>query len=329
MSFAQLFVAIPMEKVKEALCFAGANDKRERDLPAKYMAYFVMAMGLYSDSSSVEVFRKLVETLKNAFGPNVPLKIPAKSSLTYARERLGVDSLKYLFSQVVKPSAKPGETIGAFFKSWRLVTIDANIFHIADTVENEAKFGRAKPGKAPAPYPAIRCVGLVEAGTKVLFDYEIGPSAGPNNASEKCLATRLLPRLKTDQLCIADRLYGNYALWSIALRTGAKLLWRVQSNITLNCIKVLDDGSYMALLYEGDSSRSKTFVEVRVIEYTVGKEAYRLITNLSVPEATNDDLARLYHERWEHETANREQKSVLNAHIEPSGVRRHCWLSKN
>jgi hypothetical protein len=315
-SFAQLFKAVPMDMVKEALCATGANDKRERDLPAKYMVYFVMAMGMYSYCSSTEVFRNLVETLKTACGPLTEIEIPAKSSLTYARQKLGAKSFEYLFRKVVQPIARRGETIGAFFKHWRLVTIDANTFLLPDTAENEEGFGRAQPNGVAAPYPAIRCVGLVEIGTRVLFDYELGGSGGDKNMSETVLAERLLPRLKNDQLCIADRLYPTVRLWSVATATGAALLWRIKANVSLPCERVLEDGSYMSCLYGKDPSQKVQSVEVRVIEYEINGQEYRLVTNVPVSQATNEELSVLYHERWEHETTNNEQKSRLNAYLD-------------
>lgn len=315
-SFAQLFNTIPMEKVKEALCETGANDLRERDLPAKYMVYFVIAMSLYSHCSAREVFRNLIETLKTVFGPLVDMKIPAKSSLTYSRQKLGVESFRYLFRNVVRPIAIPGVTAGAFFKDWRLVAIDGVQFNLPDTQENEANFGRAKCGTGPAAFPAIRCVGLSELGTRVLFDYELGPSGGSKEVSENKLARTLLPRLKSDQLCIADRLYTNYGLWTIAAATGAALLWRLKADVQLDCETVLEDGSYLARLYEGDRRRSDTSVIVRVIEYQIAEQRYRLLTNLlTVSQATNSELAHLYCERWEFENANKEQKQGLNAYL--------------
>jgi hypothetical protein len=312
-SIAQLFTAIPMEKVKAALCAADANDERERDLPAKYMAYFVMALSLYSYSSSAEVFRNLVETLKSMFGPLTELKIPAKSSITYARQKLGVESFRRLFRSVVEPIAKRGVTIGAHFKHWRLVAIDGVQFNIPDTEDNTKAFGRGKSQYGEAAFPAIRCIGLVEIGTRVLFDYELGPSGGSKEASENKLAKSLLPRLKKDQLCLADRLYANYGLWIIAAATGAALLWRMSADVKLKCIEELEDGSYIARLVD---RISKKYVEVRVIEYRIGNEHYRLITNIrSVSDATNSELAHLYHERWEYEITNKEQKCVLNAYV--------------
>jgi len=316
-AFSELFKVIPMEKVKEVLCKADANDERVRDLPSKYMVYFVIALSLYSYCSATQVFCNLVECLKSMFGPLVDLKIPAKSSFTYSRQKLGIESFQLLFREVVSPIAKPGQTVGAFFKDWRLVAIDGTNFHIPDTPENAEKFGRAKTSSGPAAFPAIRCVGLIEIGTRVLFDYALGPSGGSKEKSENALAIELLPKLKKEHLCIADRLYGNYKLWKIAADTGAALLWRVKADVHLDCERVLGDGSYVARLYLGDRRKSTEWSEVRVIEYQIDNELYRLITNiLSVSQATNEELANLYHERWEHENANKEQKRGLNAYLQ-------------
>jgi hypothetical protein len=341
MSLAQLFSAIPMKNVKEALCKTDANDLRERDLPAKYMTYFVIAMSLYSYCSSREVFQNLVETLKNIYGPLTELKIPVKSALTNARKRLGSESLKYLFQSTVKPIAVAGETVGAFFRGYRKVGIDGVQFNIQDTVENANAFARSKTGSGTGSYPFIRLVGLVELGTRVMFDYEMTPSRKEEDAnvvkkergegkrkeaevkevSENELASILLTRLKADQICLGDRLYANYKLASIIQNTGARYLLRVKSDVRLDCERVLEDGSFTSKLYFGDRQKSKEFIEVRVIEYTIKQgdkaEPIRLITNMmTCADATNAELSELYHERWEFENANKEYKQELNAYLD-------------
>jgi hypothetical protein len=314
-SFAQLFNSIPMQRVKETLCETASNDLRERDLPAKYMMYFVMALSLYSDCSSQEVFRNLIESLRMTCGPGIDMKVPAKSSITNSRQRLGAEPFRRLFRNVVKPIAMPGRTAGAFFKQWRLVGVDGVQFNVPDTPENEQAFTRCTTGNGPCSYPSIRVVGLVELGTRVLFDFELGRSADAKETSETKLAHDILPRLKPDQLCIADRLYANQALWTAAAQTGAALLWRVKSDIRLDCESELEDGSYISHLY-GERRKSDKYTIVRVIEYQVNDQTFRLITNLLSPsQASATELASLYSERWEYEIANKEQKNALNSYV--------------
>jgi hypothetical protein len=314
-SFAQLFNAVPMQRVKETLCETASNDLRERDLPAKYMMYFVMALSLYSDCSSQEVFANLVESMRQIFGPGIDIKIPAKSSITISRQRLGAKPFRQLFRNVVKPIAIPGHTVGAFFKQWRLVGVDGVQFNVPDTPENSESFTRCTTGNGPCSYPSIRAVGFVELGTRVLFDFELGLSADPKQTSETKLAYDLLPRLKPDQLCIADRLYANKGLWDTAANTGAALLWRVKSDIRLDPETELEDGSCITHLY-GDRRKSDEHTIVRLIEYKVNDETYRLITNILSPsQASAKELSSIYSERWEYEIANREHKHELNSYI--------------
>lgn len=334
-SLAQLLSAIPMESVKDALCKTDANDERERDLPARHMAYFVMALSLYSSCSSKEVFQNLVETLKNMYGPLTELKIPVKSALTNARKRLGSEPMKYLFKSTVKPIAVPGKTVGAFFKGYRKVGIDGVQFNIQDTAENAYAFPRSKSHSGAGAYPFIRLVGLVELGTRVLFDYEMTPRRKKDDAeikkgkkkkeaetkevSENQLAKALLTRLRPDQIVMGDRLYANYNLASIIQNTGARYLLRIKTDVKLERAQVLEDGSFISKLYR-DRRRSTEHIEVRVIEYTVKQgdksEEIRLITNMMTPtDATNVELSELYHERWEFENANKEYKQELNAYL--------------
>jgi IS4 transposase len=102
-------------------------------------------------------------------------------------------------------------------------------------------------------------------------------------------------------------------------RTSAALLWRVKKNIRLPCDKRLPDGSYLSHLYacEGERRRRVNGVPVRVIEYCLdevegAEPLYRLVTTILDPEqAPARELAALYHERWEIETALDELKTHL------------------
>lgn len=346
-SFVQVFDTFPLGTIKEVLCSTDSNDRKERDLPNKYLMSFVISLCFFPDKNQREVFRTLAETVKNMFGPKITFKVPVKSTFSERRQNLGHEPFAELFRRVVRPIAIPGETIGAFFKGLRLVAIDSAQFTVQDTVDNESVFGRTKSGDLPAAYPAVRACGLVEVGTRVLFDYEIGPVVNPEVKRPKAITEKatkqrqeffksfiartrcneidlskvLLSRLKPDQLCLADRGFAYYGPFHIGASTGAKLLWRIRSDIKLDLVKLLKDGSYLAKLYPEGGRKTKTFELVRVIEYTIGKgeskEIYRLITNIYEPkDATCEELAELYHFRWEYEIAINEQKNRLNVHLD-------------
>src|SRR5207249_10596552 len=108
-------------------------------------------------------------------------------------------------------------------------------------------------------------------------------------------------------------------LWKKAHATGADLLWRVKTNLRLPCEKRLSDGSYLSTIYRSDKDRRQgnNGIRVRVIEYTLegvanAEPIYRLLTSILDPDqAPAEELAALYHERWEIETALEELKTQL------------------
>ena len=156
---------------------------------------------------------------------------------------------------------------------------------------------------------------LVECGTHVLF----GAEMGPYGCAEATLARAVLSRLTPDMLCLADRGFVGFELWRQASASGAALLWRIRRNQVLPCHKRLEDGSYLSKLYgsEKDRRHDRDGLRVRVVEYRLdgiedGEEIYRLVTTITdASEAPAAELAALYHERWEIETAIGEMKTHL------------------
>jgi hypothetical protein len=120
-------------------------------------------------------------------------------------------------------------------------------------------------------------------------------------------------------LCLADRNFFGFELWRTARATGADLLWRVKKNLRLPGEKRLPDGSYLSTIYRSDKDRRQgaNGIRVRVIEYTLegvpdAEPLYRLVTSILDPDqAPAQELAALYHERWEIETALDELKTHL------------------
>lgn len=307
---------IPAEHVERVLKETGRESRRQRKLPMRVMVYYVIALALYMQVSYGEVLRCLLEGLEWLGLPVKSIRTVQMSSISRARERLGIEPLKRLYEELVVPVATP-KTRGAWYRGRKLVTIDGSTLDVADTQENEKAFGRPGASRGKAGFPKIRIVSLVENGTHVLFGAQHGPYKG---SSEKALAAEALKRLAPGMLCLADRGLFSYDLWKQAIGTGADQLWRIAESNALPCIKRLEDGSYLSKVYPSpkDRKRDRRGIVVRVIEYRLegipesGAESYCLITTLLNPtEAPAEELAALYHERWEIETAFDELKTHL------------------
>jgi len=304
----------PIEKISEILKQTKRASVRERDLPAHVVVYYVIALALYMRSSYREVLRCLLEGVQWLLHPSASIKVAGKSGISQARSRLGVEPVKRLYEAVVLPIAKKG-TRGAWYRQWRLVSLDGSTLDVADTAENEQAFGRPGASRGSSAYPQIRFVGLLENGTHVLWAAHVDKY----KTDEITLAAAVVPSLRKDMLCLADRFFPAYDLWRKAAQTGADLLWRVRKNARLVVDKRLADGSYLSRIYRSTSHRRKgrKALVVRVIEYRLkdvpgAEPIYRLITTILNPKlAPAKELAALYRERWEIETALDELKTHL------------------
>jgi hypothetical protein len=305
--------AFPPDRVRQVLAETGRASERERDLPAHVMVYYAIALALYTGSSTREVMRCLLEGLRWLWGA-AAVRVAGKSGISQARTRLGAAPLHRLYEQVVHTVATPA-TKGAWYRAWRLVSLDGSCLDVADTGENRTAFGRPEASRGASAFPQLRFVALVENGTHVLF----GARPGRFADGETTLAYDVLTALRPGLLCLADRQFFGHALWRTAAATGADLLWRVKRNLRLPREAVLGDGSSLTTIYpSGKDRRHRTNgVRVRVVEYRLegvagAEPLYRLVSTLLDPAAAPAaELAALYHERWEIEGALDELKTHL------------------
>lgn len=311
--------AFPRSAVSAVLEKTERRSLRQRDLPAQVVVYYVIALALYMQSSYREVLRCLLEGIQWLRDPSAGVRVAGKSGISQARTRLGWEPLRQLHDEWVKPIAMRS-TRGAWYRSWRLVSLDGSTFDVADEKVNQDAFSRPGASRGASAYPQIRFVSLVENGTHVLF----GSQMDSYRTGEITLAKAVLPRLKEGMLCLADRNFFGFELWQLAQGTGADLLWRMKKNMRMAAEKRLSDGSYLSHVYPSEKDwRHKTNgIVLRVIDYRLegiedAEPIYRLATTILDPrKAAAEELAALYHERWEIETAFDELKTHLRgAHI--------------
>lgn len=303
----------PLDQVNGVLERTGKKSLRQRDLPAHVVMYYVLALALFMQVSYREVLRCLLAGIEWLSSPGTQVKVTGKSGISQARTRLGPEPVKELHDAVIKPIATK-DTKGAWYRQWRLVTLDGSTMETADNRENEAAFGRPSASRGRSSYPQVRFASLVENGTHVLF----GTQLGSYRMAEVTLARGAISHLEAGMLCLADRYFFGFELWQKARETGADLLWRVRRNAKLPCLQRLPDGSYLSQVYAYRQKHrmSTDGVDVRVIEYVLensgSPEIYRLVTSILDPEsAPAQELAALYCERWEIETALDELKTHL------------------
>jgi hypothetical protein len=323
--------------VDQVIDDTGRREQRNRLLPAHLVLYYVLAMTLFSSAGYEEVMRSLTEGLAWATDGEEYYEMPSQVAITKARARLGPEPVKELFSRACVPLATPW-TKGAFYRDWRLVSMDGTTVDVADTAANAAQIGRAGTGRGDgSAFPQLRIVALGECGTHAIIAAAMDSYA----TGEVTLAKEVVTSLQPDMLCLADRGFTAHPLFSLATASGAALLWRAKSNAALPVLERFDDGTFRSELVGSTDKRSReNVVSVRVIEYTIidpGRKAaentrYRLVTNILDPEAApGDELAALYGERWEIESIFDEMKThqrgprVILRSKTPAGVYQEAW----
>jgi hypothetical protein len=314
LSLGVLTTRLPLQQVKAVLEAQGKASRRQRELPAHVVVYYVIALALFMQVSYREVLRCLLEGLTWLLGPEQTVKVTGKSGISQARTRLGWKVLGQLYEEVVKPLAVEA-TQGAWYRSWRLVSLDGSTLAVADEPANRQDFGHPRNQRGAGAYPQIRFVALVENGTQVLF----GAQVGGYGTGENTLAEAVVKCLQPGMLCLADRGFYSYNLWKRARASGADLLWRLKKDLRFPVEQVLPDGSYLSRIPPpaGAHPAGDAEIPVRVIEYRLegvegAEPSYRLLTTILDPGAAPaEELAALYQERWEIEGALDELKTHL------------------
>jgi Insertion element 4 transposase N-terminal/Transposase DDE domain len=313
-SLGVLTTTLPPTLIDEVLTATGRHSHRKRQLPARTMVYYVIALALYGPVSCTEVLRCLIEGLRWLRRGAGDLPVACKSAITQARTRPGPEPLRRLYAAVARPLARP-DTPGAWYRRRRLVSIDGTTIDLPDTPAVDERYGRPGAVDGAAGYPQLRLVTLTETGTRAA----VAAAFDRCRVGEAVLVRRLLDHLGPGMLCLADRGFSGFALWRRAAATGADLLWRVRGDRILPCHQALPDGSYISRLYADQRHRrhDRAGMRVRVIDYRLRGQpdaapVYRLITTILDPAAAPAaELAALYHERWEAETTFAEIKVTL------------------
>jgi hypothetical protein len=300
----QVFRSMPYDMVDSALSYCGASriNRRLGKFPDHLVVYYVVLMCLFQENSYADVFEELKNTLGwLGYGE---LKSLTDSAVTQARQRVGFEPLRELFSAF---SAQPLAYTdpGASYLGYRITLLDGTILEVPDTPENEI-FGRRENGHKSSAFPLLRMVALKDFHTRAALDVQVGCIKG---SDEVTLAKLLNWSRHRHQLVLADRFFAGTPLCELILRHQSHFLFRVRGSLKLTPIEFLSDGSYTAHLRQDVA----TPLPVRVIEYKLDNgESYKIITSLmDETKAPAQELADLYHHRWTAETIFGEIKSTL------------------
>ncbi len=188
--------------IQRALSATGRVNSRSCKMTHEVVLWVVLAMGLLTNLP----IRQVVKHARRLRHGQESLH---RSSLWVARQRLGVASVRHLFTQVVRPVARP-ETPGAFYRGLRLMGIDGTVFDVPDSEANAATFARPSAGpRGGGGCPQVRKLSLVELGT----DVEVAMVVRSSAHGEQSMIAGVFRHLTSEMLLLWDRGFFSDVLW--------------------------------------------------------------------------------------------------------------------
>jgi hypothetical protein len=312
-SFELFSETLDTEWIAQALQATGTATIRRRKLPAEYVVWLVIGMGLLRDRSIREVVRHLDLVLPTRGGRSMV----SGAAIVQARDRLGPEPLATLFAQTAAVWG-PAAADEARWRGLAVYGVDGTTLRVPDTEENEAGFGRvATRWESTGGYPQLRLVALMVLGQHLLT----GLALGAFHDSELALATTLWPQLPDASLVLVDREFAAYALFHQLADPARQRHWltRAKSGATAlrrRVVERLGPGDHLVDLCPRHQTRVvhrdlPPTLRVRAIRYQRrGFRAQTLVTSLLDPVVyPAAELVALYHERWELELGFDEVKT--------------------
>jgi hypothetical protein len=334
-SFALFAQSLDRRWIEQALQATGSATVRRRKLPADYVAWIVIGMGLLRDRSILEVVHHLDLVLPGIAAPN-GRQTATSGAIVQARDRLGEESLRTLFTLSAEHWA--GES--ASKHRWRELLVfgaDGSRLRVPDTAENEKAFGRPNSGRGRAGYPQLRIVALMVLRSHLLAGLAIGGC----NTSEISLAASLWPKLPDQSLTILDRGFVSYLLFHQIQTSGSERHWltRGKKNLNWRLLEKLGPNDFLVELPVHKNLRRAhpelpQALQARLLRYQ--RRGFRpqiLLSSLLNPVAfPASEIIELYHQRWELEIGFDEIKTHTlereEAHLRsraPQRVRQELW----
>lgn len=324
---------IDPEWIRDALSRAQLDGGRRRKLPAESVVWMIIGACLVAAYAFPDVVRYLGLTVRTA--RSNPQADPTSGALAEARARLGDVVMRELFTITAGHWADQPDFRPLRFHGLQVLVADGSSVRTPDTTTNREEFGKPSSRRGEAAYPVVSFVALMEAATHLVIDVALGGA----KASELPLLATMFARLPSDSLLLLDRGYDSVGHLAriVAVGPGRHFLVRGKAGRKVKVLREHSPGDEEVeirvdpALRRLDPTLPKVFV-VRRIRYMAKTTEVVLLTSLRDPGAVSkEELARLYHQRWEIEmalddikTEQRDSAVTLRSKT-PTGIRQEIY----
>lgn len=301
---------IPVEWVESALNLSDKASIRRRRLPSDQVLWLVLGMAIFRDEPIHEVARRL-NICAQGLASDCLL---AKSGVTEARKRLGVQPVEWLFRRTGHHWGReryPGDN----WHNLQLFAIDGALFRTPETPELREHFGSGNTStKRQTPFPMMRLVALMNVRSHIMLDAQLSPY----RRGEIPLADTFIAQIPNHSVTLLDKGFWSADLLLRISQQGEQRHWLIpeRKNLVREELKRYGKHDRLVRMKVSPQARKKNpdlpvHWDVREVSYKVKTGMKTVLTSLPAEVYSAKAIAKLYQERWEIELGFRDIKSSM------------------
>jgi Transposase DDE domain/Insertion element 4 transposase N-terminal len=302
---------IPTQWIDSALSLSSHATIRRRRLPADRVVWLVVGMAFFRNEPIEEVARRLnicAEGLANE-------ELLARSGLSQARQRLGDEPLEQLFKQCANVwgvERYPSDD----WRGLQVYAIDGALFRTQDNETLRSHFGSGNTATdRQTPFPMLRLVALMNARSHIIANAAISPY----RKGEIPLAKAFIDAIPTHSVTLLDKgFFSAELLLSISADTQRHWVIPERKGLVYEVVEHHGPGDCLLKMKVSPQARKRNPAlpehwQVRAVTYEVQGHEKTVFTSLPSDRHSAEQIATLYHERWEIELGFRDIKSSMQS----------------
>ncbi len=301
---------IPIEWGSSAIDLSNKATIRRRRLPSEQVLWLVLGMALFRNESIDEVARRL-NTCSQGLANEALL---ARSGLSDARQRLGADPVEWLFRKTGQHWGRERYTEDTW-QGLKVFAVDGALLRTPDTPELREHFGSGNTStNRQTPYPMMRLVALMNVRSHVILDAQLSPY----RRSEIRLAEEFIAAIPDQSITLLDKGFWGADIFHRISKQGTQRHWLIpeRKGLVYEEVERYSKNDRLLQMKVSPQARKRNpslpdTWQVRAVSYTLKGKIKTVFTSLSHAHCSEEQIAELYHERWEIELGFRDIKSSM------------------
>ena len=302
---------------------------RARALPLRVTFWAFVSQVMQPKSSCREVVRKVDAWWRWLQKDRMGESSLSPSAYCQARSRLVPETLELILAHTAHNLERHvlSEEKGPAGRPVRI--IDGTGISMPDTLANQSRWPQSGAQKPGLGFPVAKVVGLFSLGSGALLEYIVGTLRSHDSG----FLTRLMEKIRKDDILVADRGFCSYAALAMLLARGADGVMRLHQarRLDLQNAKTLGKDDHLVVWKrplicpkgweKANFEALPLTLAVRIIALKIEVPGYRstsitLVTTLTDPVLyPADELRELYAKRWNVELHFHQIKIALNMDI--------------